>query len=229
LADYSDRGNYCGIAIMSRELLIRDLRELLDSIHWEAKQAMRNGSFKDTVEWITEVLEDHPWMRDVSKNIIIVAWDENRLIGQNGGLPWKIKGDLPFFKKMTMGNPCVMGRNTYESILKSNGKPLPGRDNIIVSRSYPQPQVIPHVYDDLEVALDMTAQLYAPPKDVFIIGGAQIYKSALDADLVDKMFVSEVKGTFEGDTYFPEFDESKWTVSTYAEFEEFTVKEWTKK
>jgi len=215
---------------MNREKLIEELRELLDSFRWQAKEALyRQGGYKELCEWIADILEGNPCLHDKSQNIIIVAWDKNRLIGKDGGLPWKIKGDLPFFKKMTMGNPVVMGKNTWESIVKNMHGPLGGRHNLVVSASVKIGYAGVLKCFDLKQALEEAAALFDPPKDTFIIGGAQIYKAALDADLVDKMYVSEVKGDFEGDTYFPKFDETKWDVSTYAEYEDFTVKQWVKK
>jgi dihydrofolate reductase len=161
------------------------------------------------------------------RNVILVAWDENRLIGNKNALPWKIKGDLKLFKERTMDHSIVMGRNTWESI---GSKPLPGRENIVVSRTLNWKEMPDGSVSiaDIPTALEI-AFLAKDQNEVFIIGGTQIYDFCLKANLVDHMIVTEVYGKFEGDTYFPEFDESEWNVETTHLGEEFQVKEYIKK
>lgn len=150
-------------------------------------------------------------------NIILVAWDDNKLIGKDNDLPWKIKEDLKLFKARTMGCALVMGRNTFESI---GGKPLPGRLNVVLSKTGSGPNFVKTWEEALKLANDYS-------QDVYIIGGAQVYKSALDNDLVDKIIVSKVHGFYKGDTYFPSLD-NKWECRTIVSYEDFDVQELSK-
>ena len=143
---------------------------------------------------------------------IIVAMDKNRVIGKNNKIPWHIAEEVKNFKKLTTGNTVIMGRKTFESI----GKPLPKRNNIILSTSMSQ---IPGV--DVCKTFDegiIMAKSYG--KDIFIIGGGTVYEQAIP--LADKMFISYVKGEYDGDAFFPEFDEKEWHAEKkedHAEFE----------
>lgn len=133
---------------------------------------------------------------------ILVAYDQQRAIGINNDLPWGkngLPGDLAMFKRLTLEKTVVMGRKTFESI----GHPLPERENIVVSRN---PRL------DIEGAIcvnSLSNAIRAASKDVFIIGGAQIYKQAISR--ADTIFATEVKASFpDADTYFPEIDDDKW-------------------
>ena len=130
----------------------------------------------------------------------VVAVARNGIIGHTNGLPWRLPADLAFFKRLTMGHPIIMGRKTYESI----GKPLPGRLNVVVTRSpgFVAPGCT--VVDTLEAAYRAAGE--AP--EVFIIGGAQIYEAAFAA--ADRIYLTEVESDIEGDTYFPRFDRREW-------------------
>jgi dihydrofolate reductase len=136
----------------------------------------------------------------------IVAMADNRVIGANGGLPWRIPADLKHFKAMTMGKPIVMGRRTYDSI----GKPLPGRPNIVVSRGradYPDGVDVAH---DIDAAMTI-AQRRADEigaDEIMIIGGATLYEATLAR--ADRLYLTEIHGTVDGDTYFPEIDPAAW-------------------
>lgn len=145
--------------------------------------------------------------------IIIAAMTKSRVIGKNNQLPWHIAEDLQNFKKLTSGNTIIMGRKTYESI----GRPLPNRNNIIVSTMMPATQGV-DVCKTVPEALEK-AKTYG--KDIFIIGGATIYEQTLP--FIDKMFISYVKNDCEGDAYFPEFSESDWNVEKKEEHEEFEL------
>lgn len=163
-------------------------------------------------------------------NILLVAWDKNRLIGSKNTLPWKIKADLKLFKERTMNHTLVMGRSTWESL---GCKPLPGRQHVVLSRNWQEsPSKIDyvqvHYLSNLREALTYAGKLYCDQRDVFIIGGAQIYKSALDKGLADSMIVTQVNGEHEGDTYFPDFDESQWDRKIQMSCPEFDVVEYTK-
>lgn len=138
---------------------------------------------------------------------MIVAADENNIIGKNNQLIWHLPDDLKFFKKMTSGHAIIMGRQTYESV----GKPLPKRTNIIITRDknyQAEGCVITH---SLEEALEEAYKVDAEP---FIVGGEQIYRLALPES--DVVYITRIHSTFEGDRQFPELDNS-W-VETESQF-----------
>lgn len=132
---------------------------------------------------------------------IIVAVADNGAIGKDNSLLWHIREDLKYFKKVTMGCPVIMGRRTFESI----GRPLPGRQNIVVSKSgtHALPEgVLPA--GSLEEAVSK-----AEGDEMFVIGGGQIYRQALP--LADRLYVTEVHVTVQdADTFFPEIDAGQW-------------------
>lgn len=132
---------------------------------------------------------------------IIVAHDQNRLIGRDNDLPWRLSADLQYFKKMTMGKPLLMGRKTYDSI----GQPLPGRDMVVLSRD------VTLSIDGCWVIQDISqlAQKYGPDQEVMIAGGAQIYQALLP--LAQTLYVTEVKACLpDGDVYFPDYLQQDW-------------------
>jgi len=132
---------------------------------------------------------------------IVAAMTRDRVIGLGDRPPWDLPEDLHLFKRLTIGGTVVMGRKTYESI----GHPLPGRQNIILSRSLTG---LPGVM----VSNNFTAGLEAASRfgrAVFIIGGAELYRKALP--LASVLHISWVKKSFHGDVYFPEFDLAEWT------------------
>ncbi|HRD69405.1 MAG TPA: dihydrofolate reductase [Legionella sp.] len=131
---------------------------------------------------------------------IIAAIDEAGGMGLKNQLLCHLPADLQYFKKNTMGKPIIMGRNTYESI----GKPLPGRSNIIVSRtikSIPDVKVV----DSIETALD---EAKAVPESM-IIGGAQIYHQAIE--YVTRLYITRIHHLFKADVFFPHIDKTVWT------------------
>ena len=133
---------------------------------------------------------------------LIAAMDENRLIGKNNDLPWRLPADLAYFKKVTMDHTVVMGRKTFESI----GKPLPGRENVIVTSQQDykvEGATVVHSIDEL-LALDTNS------KELFIIGGAHLYEQNLP--YADRLYLTEIQEQFEGDAYFPAFNQSEWNV-----------------
>ena len=134
---------------------------------------------------------------------LIVAMSGDGTIGDKGKIPWHISDDLKRFKRLTMGHPIVMGRKTYESI----GKPLPGRTNIVLTRSahfIAPPGVLK--FDSLDAALDHCRQ--QGEELVFIVGGSDVYKQALPH--ADQLFITEVHQRLTGDTKFPDYDRSQW-------------------
>jgi len=131
---------------------------------------------------------------------IIVAADENGVIGRNNQLPWRLAGDMRHFREVTLGKPVVMGRKTFESI----GKPLAGRSNIVVSR---QPGLVIDgciVVASLDAAIDAAGEA----EEVMIIGGAELYRESLG--LANRIYLTRVHAAVEGDTLFPEIDYDEW-------------------
>ena len=127
---------------------------------------------------------------------IIAAIGENRELGKDNKLLWNIKKDLKRFKDITIGSVVIMGRKTYESI----GKPLPKRINIIVTRNRKYNVHGCHITHSLEKAIEIGEK---KSKQVFIIGGGQIYKQAIP--FTDKLYLTIVKGEYIADTYFPDY------------------------
>lgn len=133
--------------------------------------------------------------------VIIAAVGRNGVIGVDGRLPWRIPEDLARFKRLTMGSCLVMGRDTFESI----GRPLPGRANVVLTRSPGWSSEHATAAGSMEEALAIAD---ARGEDVFIAGGADVYRQALP--LADRMELTEVDISPQGDTWFPEVDWSQW-------------------
>ena len=131
----------------------------------------------------------------------VVAIAENNVIGNDNQLLWHLPDDLKHFKRLTQGHPVVMGRRTYESI----GRPLPNRTNIVVTRQADWQADGCEVAYSVPDALEQAAQL---DEEVFVIGGAEIYRQALPA--ADVIYLTEVHHTFEGDVVFPELNNTEW-------------------
>ncbi|WP_439134606.1 dihydrofolate reductase [Pseudomaricurvus sp.] len=127
---------------------------------------------------------------------LIVAQAENRVIGLDNKMPWHLPEDLQYFKRVTLGKPIIMGRKTFESI----GRPLPGRTNIVITRQKDWQADGVEVVSSLEVAIERAAE--ESPEEVMVIGGAQIYEAGLP--LADRVYLTQIHQTFEGDTWFPE-------------------------
>jgi dihydrofolate reductase len=127
----------------------------------------------------------------------VVAMDDNRAIGKDNDLPWYLPNDLKHFKKTTMGKPIVMGRKTYESI----GKPLPGRENIVVTRDQSYEAEGTTIVHSVDEVLQMNAE-------ICVIGGTEIFKMFLP--VADRLYITEIHHTFDADTYFPELNDNEW-------------------
>lgn len=130
---------------------------------------------------------------------IVLARGRNDVIGIEGRLPWHLPEDFAHFKALTVGHPMVMGRLTFESI----GRPLPGRTSIVVTRDPDWSAEGVLTAGSVARALSLGHEL---SRDVFVVGGAQIYTEALRSGLVDRMVISEVDAAPEGDTWFPQPD-----------------------
>ncbi|MCB1547540.1 MAG: dihydrofolate reductase [Hyphomicrobiaceae bacterium] len=137
---------------------------------------------------------------------IIVAVAENGVIGRDGGLPWRISSDLKRFRALTLGKPVIMGRRTFESL----GKPLDGRDNIVVTSRADWRPAGAHVVGDLAAALRLARELAARRGvgEVVVIGGGQLYGEALA--LTDRIYLSRVHARPEGDVTFPPLAPEAW-------------------
>ncbi|VAX01321.1 Dihydrofolate reductase [hydrothermal vent metagenome] len=135
---------------------------------------------------------------------IITAMDENRVIGLNNGLPWKLPSDMKWFRHHTMGKAIVMGRKTFESF---GAKPLPKRQNIIVSHNEN------YVADGCDVVTSIEAALSVVKNtdEVMIIGGASFYAQTLE--LANRLYLTTVHTVVSGDAWFPEFDLNDWQVN----------------
>ena len=131
---------------------------------------------------------------------LVVAMARNRVIGRDNQLPWKLPKDLAYFKRVTMGNPVVMGRRTWQSI----GRPLPGRGNIVVTRNAafdaPGAKVV--------TSLDAAWKAAGTVGEVCVIGGTSLFAEALP--IADRIHLTEVDAVVEGDTFFPDFDRNQW-------------------
>ncbi|MCB2100871.1 MAG: dihydrofolate reductase [Rhodobacterales bacterium] len=133
----------------------------------------------------------------------VVAVAANGVIGRDGALPWHLPEDLKWFKRVTLGHPIIMGRVTFDSI----GRPLPGRTNIVVTRDGAWTAEGVRVAHDVAAALALAAAEGAA--EAMVIGGATIYAQTLDR--TDRLYLTEVHATVDGDTRFPPLDRAQWT------------------
>ena len=138
---------------------------------------------------------------------LIVAVAENNVIGKDNTLIWHLPKDMQFFKQTTLNHHIITGRKNYISI-PEKFRPLANRTNIVLTRQNNFTEENCVVLNSLETALDFAKK--NNETEVFIIGGGQIYKEAIDKGLVDKMYITHVHHAFEGDTFFPEIDTKKW-------------------
>ena len=141
---------------------------------------------------------------------IIAAIAENNALGKDNDLIWHLPADLKRFKKVTSGHYILMGRNTFESI----GKPLPNRTSVIITRNTNYFKDGCLIANSLEDALELAAE----EEEVFIIGGAQIYKYAIENNLADKLDITIVNEVFEADVFFPEIDTKFWKEVAREDF-----------
>jgi dihydrofolate reductase len=153
---------------------------------------------------------------------LIVAMTKERIIGKDGVLPWHLKDDMKVFKEKTTNKTVIMGKNTWFS-LPEKFRPLPNRNNIILSTTMKETNdaiICKSIEDALEKARDLGT-------DVFCIGGARLYESMLPQ--IDVLHISWVKKNYEGDTYFPNIDFSKWNEVESKEFGDFIYKKYIRK
>lgn len=140
---------------------------------------------------------------------MMMAMDTNKLIGANGGLPWHIPGELAYFKSVTMGKPVVMGRKTFESI----GKPLPGRENIVVTSNESWQHDGVHTVSSTDEALTTASKIASNKEtaanEIMIIGGAALCRELMPA--TERLYLTYIDKAFEGDTWLDCFHWHEWT------------------
>ncbi len=140
---------------------------------------------------------------------MIVAAAENNVIGKDNTMPWHIPEDFQYFKKKTLGKPCIMGRKTFESIFDMLGKALPNRPSIVISRSgFKHEQAIsattiPNAIQKAKELADKKSN-----DEIMIIGGATIYEQALSE--TDRIYLTRVHKAYDGDAFFPELNKEIW-------------------
>ena len=160
---------------------------------------------------------------------LIAAISENNAIGKDNKLMWHLPIDMKFFKNSTWGFPVIMGRKTFQEL---GNKALPGRQNIVITRQKDfkaEGVVVVHTLDDaLFVARD------ADTNEIFVIGGGEIYKEALPK--ANRLYITRVHATLQGDAFFPVFDEKKWNCISSRPVKaddrhayDFTIQTWEKK
>lgn len=131
---------------------------------------------------------------------IVVAMDRQQIIGRDNDLPWRLSDDLKHVKNITMGKPMIMGRKTHESI----GKPLPGRENIIITRNKQYDSEGCTVFNSIDAALEYCSD----HDEIILMGGEEIFRQAFGK--VSRIYLTEVHAQVEGDTFFPDFNRTEW-------------------
>lgn len=142
---------------------------------------------------------------------LIVAMDLDRGIGKNNDLMWHLPKDMKFFKETTQNHVVVMGRKNYDSI-PDKYRPLPNRENVILTRNTDFKAENCEVFHSLEACLDHYRN--ETDRTVFIIGGGEIYRLALEAGVIDEMYITHINKSYGADTFFPEFNLKDWNVET---------------
>lgn len=134
---------------------------------------------------------------------LIVAYDQNQVIGLNGKMPWHFKADLAYFRQITEHHTVFMGRKTYESILSYNQTPLKNRPHVVASSGLKD--------DRVTVVSDVDAWLKVPrQEEVFVIGGAEIYRQSLP--YADRLYITHIEKAYEGDTFFPHWNQEDYSL-----------------
>jgi dihydrofolate reductase len=158
-------------------------------------------------------------MKEKSEIIIIAALSENRVIGKGGALPWSLPEDLRHFKALTLGCPCIMGRKTWESLPR---RPLPGRENIVISATPGNHGQGAVVCPSLEAAL-----LYAAPfPRIFICGGESVYTQAMP--IAHRLELTVIHREYDGDARFPAIDPARWQETRREDHGDFSFLTFTR-
>ncbi|HIP32104.1 MAG TPA: dihydrofolate reductase [Crocinitomicaceae bacterium] len=166
------------------------------------------------------------------KTTLIVAMDKARGIGKNNDLMWHLPADMKFFKETTTGHIVLMGRKNFESIPEKY-RPLVNRDNIILTRNTSYSAEGCTIIHDMKEVVDLFSAF--DERTLFIIGGGEIYRLAMEADMIDEMIITHVNENYDADTFFPPFELCDWKVETVLTQEKnerhkasFTVVKYTK-
>ena len=140
---------------------------------------------------------------------LIVAASENNVIGKKNDLPWSLPNDMNYFKLKTLGHTVIMGRKNYISI-PEKFRPLPNRENIILTtkKKFIAPKC--KIFNSLENSIIYCQKM--KKNEIFIIGGGEVYKYALEQNLIDTIYLTRVHTTLKGDTFFPKLNEKKWKI-----------------
>ena len=146
---------------------------------------------------------------------LIVAIPKNLAIGKNNKLIWNLPEDMKFFMETTTGHPVIMGRKNFESI-PERYRPLKNRTNVIVTRNKDYDAKGCIVVNTIEDSLKCLSEL--KDDEIFVIGGGEVYRRFLEQNLIDRMYITHIDESFEGDTYFPEIDFSKWSSKTIMDY-----------
>lgn len=177
----------------------------------------------DTIEETADSVEETAAGAEEPPIALIAAVAANGVIGRDGEMPWHYPEDLKRFKSLTTGNPVIMGRRTYDSIAARIGGPLPDRMNIVLSRSEPDLPSDVVVADSVEQAIEeatAACKLESAADEIFVIGGATVYEQFLDQ--ADRLYLTELASSYEGDTTFPDWDRSQWVEVDRDSHEEFS-------
>lgn len=158
---------------------------------------------------------------------LIAAVAENGVIGDDGEMPWDYPADLERFEETTMGHPVVMGRKTYEAIVDRLGGPLPGRTNVVLSRGNPELADGVRPASSIEEAEAIACHAADGCGPVFVIGGATVFEAFLPR--ARRLLLTEIHASYEGDTYFPEWDRTAWREVDRERRDEFDFVEYVRR
>lgn len=150
---------------------------------------------------------------------LIVAYAKNRVIGNKGRIPWNLKEDQLRFKKLTLGNVVIMGRRTFEEIFKKFGRGLPGRETIVVSKNHNLQGEQFCTAHSLNDAIFLAQKIF-PQKDIFICGGESIYREAMEKNLAEKLYITEIDLEVDGDAFFPAFNKADFAIEEIQKISE---------
>ena len=157
--------------------------------------------------------------------VSVAALAENRAIGRDGEVPWPhIEADVRQYRERVAGSPVILGRRTFDSMRDD----LPGSRQIVVSRSVDSVDVPTAVVaDGVDAAIERAAEIAGGDDSVYVLGGETIYE--LFQPHLDRMFLSHVAESYEGDTFYPAWDPDEWTVAAETAFDRFTLREWVRR
>lgn len=153
----------------------------------------------------------------MSKICLIAAYANNRVIGSKGSIPWNIPGEQTRFRELTTGNVVIMGRKTFSEILQKLKKPLPGRINIIISKTNDYSEFGCPTFSSLAEAVEFSKRQYAD-KDIYISGGQSLYNEGIL--IAEKLYLTEIDLDVDGDVYFTDFNETDYVKTIEKEFTE---------